>query len=55
MGDGPPNDVDREEIGPAQLAWGEWAAAGLELPDLLAMRRWRRLRDLNAMGCPAAG
>ncbi|NCQ25198.1 MAG: peptidase M24 [Rhodobacteraceae bacterium CG17_big_fil_post_rev_8_21_14_2_50_63_15] len=45
LGDGTPNDADRIEIGPTQLAYGEWAAAGLELPDLPAMRRfrWERL------------
>jgi hypothetical protein len=29
------------EIGPTQLAFDEWAAAGLDLPDLTAMRRYR--------------
>jgi Xaa-Pro dipeptidase len=45
LGDGSPNDNDRVEIGPTQLAFAEWAAAGLVLPDLDAMReyRWRRL------------
>jgi Xaa-Pro aminopeptidase len=45
LGDGTPNDADRVEIGPTQLAYGDWAAAGLELPDLPAMRqfRWERL------------
>lgn len=45
LGDGTPNDADRIEIGPTQLAFGEWATAGLELPDLAAMRhyRWERL------------
>lgn len=45
LGDGTPNDNDRVEIGPTQLAFAEWAAAGLALPDLDAMRdyRWRRL------------
>ncbi len=45
LGDGSPNIADRIEIGPTQLAFDEWAAAGLELPDLAAMRdhRWRRL------------
>lgn len=45
LGDGTPNDGDRIEIGPTRLAFTEWAAAGLELPDLAAMRehRWRRL------------
>ncbi len=45
LGDGSPNDNDRVEIGPTQLAFREWAAAGLALPDLGRMRhdRWRRL------------
>jgi Xaa-Pro aminopeptidase len=45
LGDNTPNDPDRVEIGPTQLAYREWAAAGLQLPDLQAMRkyRWARL------------
>ncbi|NVO55658.1 aminopeptidase P family protein [Rhodobacteraceae bacterium B1Z28] len=45
LGDGTPNDNDRIEIGPTQLAFDEWAAAGLELPNLERMRehRWKRL------------
>ncbi|WP_172295376.1 dimethylsulfonioproprionate lyase DddP [Pseudoruegeria sp. HB172150] len=45
LGDGTPNDADRCEIGPTELAYGEWEAAGLVLPDLARMReyRWRRL------------
>ena len=38
LGDGTPNDNDRVEIGPTQLAFREWEAAGLVLPDLAAMR-----------------
>ena len=47
LGDGTPNDNDRVEIGPTQLAFGEWAAAGVELPLLDRMReyRWRRLTE----------
>ena len=47
LGDGTPNDNDRVEIGPTQLAFREWEAAGLTLPDLQRMRtyRWRRLVD----------
>ncbi|SNS77224.1 dimethylsulfonioproprionate lyase DddP [Antarctobacter heliothermus] len=46
-GDNTPNDMDRIEIGPTRLALNEWAAAGLEQPDLQAMRhyRWQRLTD----------
>ncbi|WP_395540399.1 dimethylsulfonioproprionate lyase DddP [Neotabrizicola sp. sgz301269] len=45
LADGSPNDNDRVEIGPTQLAFAEWAAAGLTPPDLTAMRthRWQRL------------
>jgi len=45
LGDNTPNDADRIEIGPTRLAFGEWAAAGLDLPDLQQMRhfRWDRL------------
>jgi len=44
--DGSPGDADRVEIGPTALAFSEWAAAGLEPPDLAAMRAFRleRLR-----------
>ncbi|WP_340303419.1 dimethylsulfonioproprionate lyase DddP [Roseobacter sp. HKCCD7870] len=44
-GDNTPNDQDRIEIGPTQLAYAEWANAGLVLPDLQEMRRlrWARL------------
>ncbi len=45
LGDGSPNDNDRVEIGPTQLAFAEWQAAGLALPNLERMRefRWKRL------------
>lgn len=45
LADGSPNDMDRVEIGPTQLAFDEWTQAGLTLPNLIAMRdyRWRRL------------
>ncbi len=47
IGDNTPNDMDRVEIGPTRLAYGEWAQVGLELPDLQEMRRfrWQRLTD----------
>jgi len=41
LGDNTPNDGNRIEIGPTGLAFSEWAAAGLTLPDLQAMRRYR--------------
>ena len=45
LADGTPNDQDRIEIGPTQLAMGEWDSAGLTLPNLPKMRefRWSRL------------
>ena len=47
LADGSPNDNDRVEIGPAQLAFAEWRAAGLTPPDLERMRahRWRKLTE----------
>ena len=59
LGDNTPNDNDRIEIGPTQLAFAEWEAAGLTLPDLPAMReyRWKRLGApyQRAWLCRAAG
>ncbi len=57
LGDGTPNDNNRIEIGPTQLAFNEWASAGLALPNLEKMReyRWNRLtqhvvdRDLGGL------
>ncbi|MBL9047293.1 MAG: aminopeptidase P family protein [Tabrizicola sp.] len=57
LGDGTPNDNDRVEIGPTQLAFREWEASGLTPPNLERMRefRWRRLtkalvdRDLGGL------
>jgi len=45
--DGTLNDNDRIEIGPTRLAYAEWEAAGLILPNLPAMRahRLQRLVD----------
>ena len=45
LGDGTPNDANRIEIGPTQLAFREWETAGLRLPNLASMRqyRWQRL------------
>jgi Xaa-Pro aminopeptidase len=42
--DGSPDLNDRVEIGPTALAFAEWAAAGLQPPDLAAMRRFRHDR-----------
>ena len=48
-GDNTPNDQDRIEIGPTQLAYAEWADAGLLLPDLQEMRRYRWFRLTQAI------
>ena len=42
--DNTPDDNDRLEIGPTDLAYAEWAEAGLECPDLQAMRSFRLQR-----------
>lgn len=49
LGDGTLNDGDRIEIGPTPLAFAEWRAAGLELPDLEEMRRARHARLTEAI------
>lgn len=49
LGDGTPNDNDRVEIGPTQLAFAEWEAAGVELPQLDRMREWRWRRLVEAL------
>ena len=47
--DGTPNDNDRVEIGPTQLAFREWEAAGLILPNLANMRAYRLQRLVEAV------
>ena len=47
--DGTPDDNDRVEIGPTQLAFDEWAAAGIECPDLAAMRAHRHARIVASL------
>jgi len=42
--DGSPDDNDRVEIGPTALAFAEWEAAGLEIPQLDSMREFRLQR-----------
>lgn len=44
LGDGTPNDLNRVEIGPTQLAFREWESAGLTPPNLKAMRAFRHAR-----------
>ena len=41
LGDSTPNDMNRVEIGPTQLAFREWENAGLTLPNLHKMRQYR--------------
>jgi len=55
LADGSPNDNDRLEIGPTVLAMQEWAAAGLTLPDLAAMRAFRLQRLVDAVNARAYG
>ena len=47
--DGTPLDNNRVEIGPTQLAFDEWAAVGLEIPDLTTMRAQRLNRLVKAL------
>ncbi len=49
LGDGTPNDGDRIEIGPTQIAFEEWTAAGLELPNLPRMREYRLQRLVDGL------
>jgi len=53
--DGSPNDNDRVEIGPTQLAFREWEAAGLTLPNLAAMRAYRHRRLVEAVNARGYG
>ena len=45
--DNTPSDNDRIEIGPSQVAFDEWAALGLNVPDMPALREYRleRVRE----------
>ncbi|MEQ8666343.1 MAG: Xaa-Pro peptidase family protein [Rhodospirillales bacterium] len=47
--DNTPDYEDRVEIGPTKLAFDEWAAAGLEVPDLPAMREYRLERIVKGL------
>lgn len=42
--DGTPNDSDRIEIGPTDLAFEEWRARGLSVPDIPLLREYRLSR-----------
>ncbi|MEO0665585.1 MAG: aminopeptidase P family N-terminal domain-containing protein, partial [Pseudomonadota bacterium] len=54
-GDNTPDDNDRIEIGPTALAYAEWEAAGLELPDLQALRHYRHRRLVDAINARGYG
>jgi Xaa-Pro aminopeptidase len=47
--DGTPDDDDRVETGPTRQAFEEWAAAGLEVPNLANMRAHRHARLTRAI------
>lgn len=47
--DNTPDENDRIEIGPTKLAYDEWAEAGIECPDLPAMRAFRLERIKAAL------
>ena len=49
LADGSPNNNDRMEIGPTQLAFAEWAEAGLQLPNLQALRAFRHARLVDGV------
>ena len=55
LGDGTPNNADRIEIGPTALAFTEWDAAGLALPDLPTMRAYRHRRLVDAVNARGWG
>ncbi|MFT5630724.1 MAG: Xaa-Pro dipeptidase [Gammaproteobacteria bacterium] len=55
LADGSPNNDDRVEIGPTQLAFGEWEKAGLVLPNLPAMRAFRHKRLTDAVNARGYG
>lgn len=42
--DGTPDNNDRIEIGPTDLAFAEWQAAGLEAPNMPEVRKYRHAR-----------
>ena len=49
LGDGSPNINDRQEIGPTTLAFEEWKAAELSLPNLENIRAYRHKRLVDAI------
>ena len=55
LADGTPNNGDRVEIGPTQLAFGEWEKAGLVLPNLPELRAFRHKRLTDAVNARGYG
>ncbi|HEY0213810.1 MAG TPA: dimethylsulfonioproprionate lyase DddP [Paenirhodobacter sp.] len=49
LADGTPNDNDRIEIGPTQLAFREWETANLTPPNLVTMRAFRLKRLVDGL------
>ena len=49
LDDGSPNNGNRIEIGPTELAWSEWHAAGLQAPNLELMRAYRLDRIVSGL------
>jgi len=47
--DGSPNDNDRVEIGPTDLAFNEWEELGLTTPNLARMREYRLRRIVDEL------
>jgi len=47
--DGSPNDNDRVEIGPTDLAFNEWRELGLTTPNLTRMREYRLARIVEQL------
>ncbi|MFT5399278.1 MAG: Xaa-Pro aminopeptidase [Planctomycetota bacterium] len=47
--DGTPADNDRVEIGPTDLAFAEWEALGMEIPQLESMREFRLQRLVDQL------
>ena len=55
LADGTPNNDDRVEIGPTQLAFGEWEKANLVLPNLPELRAFRHKRLTDAVNARGYG
>ena len=49
LDDGSPNNGNRIEIGPTDLAWQEWHEAGIQAPNLDAIRAYRLKRIVDTL------